>query len=433
MNKIIKNTSWIVICKVAQSILNLVVSMLTARYLGPSSFGLINYAASITAFMVPVMQLGLRSTLVYEFIQKPEAEGKTLGTALLMNAVSALLCMGSIFAFVTIANHDERTTIIVCILYSINLIFQALEMCQYWFQKNLQSKYTSLISLAAYFIVSLYKIYLLITNKNVYWFAIAQAIDYCLIAIALLFAYKKCGGQKLSISLKRGKEMLAKSKYYIVSGMMVTVFAQTDRLMIKNMIDDEATGYYSAAAACAGIASFVFAAIIDSMRPVILECKKQSNDSYELNVSRLFSIVFYMSLMQCVAMTIFAKPVIWMLYGKDYFSSINALRIIVWYVTYSYIGQVRNVWILAEGKQRYLWRINLLGSLLNVILNALVIPTWGILGASFASFVTQFFTNFILGFIFSPIKDCNRLMLKGMKPQFAFLEFRKLINRKSTR
>ena len=403
--------------------------MLTARYLGPSNFGLINYAASITAFMVPVMQLGLRSTLVYEFIQKPEEEGKTLGTALSMNALSALLCMVSISAFVAIANHDEKTTIIVCILYSINLIFQALEMCQYWFQKNLLSKYTSLISLVAYFVVSAYKIYLLISNKNIYWFAISQAIDYGLIAFALLLVYKKCGGQKLSVSFKRGKEMLAKSKYYIVSGMMVTVFAQTDRLMIKNMIGDEATGYYSAAATCAGIASFVFAAIIDSMRPVILEHKKQSNTSYELNVSRLFSIVFYLSLLQCVAMTILATPIIWILYGKEYFSSVDVLRIIVWYVTYSYIGQVRNVWILAEGKQRYLWRINLIGALLNVILNVLAIPILGIVGAAFASFVTQFFTNFILGFIFSPIRDCNQLMLKGMNPKFAFLELRELISK----
>ena len=380
LNRVVKNTSWIIVCKIVQSLLNLVVSMLTARYLGPSNFGLINYAASIVAFMVPLMQLGLRSTLVYEFIQRPDEEGKTLGTALLMNVLSALLCMASIAAFVTIANREEKTTIIVCILYSINLIFQALEMCQYWFQKNLLSKYTSLISLAAYVIVSIYKIYLLQTNKNMYWFAVAQAIDYCLIAVALLVAYKKNGGQRFSVSFKRGKEMLAKSKYYIISGMMVTMFAQTDRLMIKNMLGDAATGYYSAAVACAGVVSFVFVAIIDSMRPVILESNKQSVQAFELNISRLFSIVFYMSLMQCVAMTVLAKPIIWVLYGKDYLSSVNALRLVVWYVTYSYIGQVRNIWILAMRKQKYLWRINLIGVVLNLTLNFVFIPFGGILG-----------------------------------------------------
>lgn len=431
MNRIIKNTSWIVLCKIAQSLLNLVVSSLTARYLGPSNFGVINYAASIVAFVLPLMQLGLRSTLVYEFIQRPDKEGETLGTALLMNVLSALLCMVSIVAFVAIANRGEKTTIIVCTLYSVNLIFQAIEMCQYWFQKNLLSKYTSLASLLAYIVASIYKIYLLIAQKSIYWFAIAQAIDYCLIALLLLVAYKRNGGLPFSISFKRGKQMLSKSKYYIVSGMMVTIFAQTDRLMIKNMIDDAATGYYSAAVTCAGMLSFVFAAIIDSMRPVILENKKQSIKSYECNVSRLFAIVFYMSLLQCVAMTLFAKLIIWVLYGKDYFSAVNVLRIVVWYVTYSYIGQVRNIWILAEGKQKYLWRINLIGAVLNVVLNALIIPIWGICGAALTSFITQFFTNFVLGFIMKPVKECNRLLIKGIDPRFVLAEIRKLINYKS--
>lgn len=430
LNKVVKNSSWIIACKIVQSLLNLVVSMLTARYLGPSNYGVINYAASIVAFMLPLMQLGFRSTLVYELIHRPNEEGKTLGTALLMNVLSALLCMVAVAFFVVIANRGEKTTILVCVLYSINLIFQALEMCQYWFQKNLMSKYTSLISLIAYIIVSIYKIYLLVVHKNIYWFSVAQAIDYCIISIALLVTYKKCGGEKFSFSFERGKEMLAKSKYYIISGMMVTIFAQTDRLMIKNMIGDTATGYYSAAVTSAGMASFVFAAIIDSMRPVILESKEHSTLSFELNVSRLFSMIFYMSLIQCILTTILAKPIIWILYGEDYLSSVDVLRLVVWYMTYSYIGQVRNIWILAEKKQNYLVGINLIGALLNVLINALLIPICGIMGAAIASVITQFFTNFILGFIFNPIKDCNRLMLKGMNPQFALNQFRCLISKK---
>ena len=49
-NKVFRNASWIIAGKVAQSVLNLVITMLTARYLGPSNYGLISYAASIVAF-----------------------------------------------------------------------------------------------------------------------------------------------------------------------------------------------------------------------------------------------------------------------------------------------------------------------------------------------------------------------------------------------
>lgn len=151
---------------------------------------------------------------------------------------------------------------------------------------------------------------------------------------------------------------------------------------------------------------------------------------YELNISRLFAIVFYMSLMQCIVMTLFSKSIIYLIYGKAYYPSADVLRLVVWYVTYSYIGQVRNIWILAEGKQKYLWRINLVGALLNVVLNALIIPFWGLWGAALTSFITQFFTNFVLGFFVKPIKACNKLMLKGMSPKFVTLEIGNLVRKK---
>ena len=429
-NRIIKNASWIVVCKIVQSALGLIISMFSARYLGPQNFGVINYAASIVAFALPLMQLGLRSILVNEFIQRPSSEGKILGTALGLNLLSAIACMIGIVTFVSIINKGETTTLIVCALYTLSLLFQAFEMIQYWFQAKLLSKYTSLISLLAYLVVSLYKIFLLVTQKSVYWFAMAQTIDYGIIAFFSLMIYKKLGGQELSFSIRDGSKMLSKSKHYIISGMMVTIFAQTDRLMLKNMIDDVATGYYSAAVTCAGLANFVFSAIIDSMRPVILEEKKRSQKAYETNIALLFSITFYLSLFQCICVTLFAEPIIMILFGVEYVPSISALRVVVWYVTYSYFGSVRNVWILAEEKQKYLWIINVSGALLNIVLNIKLIPQYGIIGASLASFVTQFFTNFVLGFIVKPIRDCNRLMIVGINPKFALREIKKVIKYK---
>ena len=67
-NKIIKNASWIIVCKILESIVSLVIGMLTARYLGPSNYGLINYASSIVAFVAPIMQLGITNILVQELM-----------------------------------------------------------------------------------------------------------------------------------------------------------------------------------------------------------------------------------------------------------------------------------------------------------------------------------------------------------------------------
>ena len=416
-NKIARNAGWIILCRIIQAVLNLVVTMMTARLMGPSNYGLINYAASVVAFAVPVMQLGLDSILVQLFVTEPDRDGEIVGTSYVLCSVSALLSMLGVAAFVAVSTPGETETLVVCVLYSLILIFQAFELVQYWFQAKYLSKYTSIAMLAAYFVVAVYKIVLLLLGCSIYWFAIAQAIDYLIIAVALFVIFKRLGGGKLRFSRERARSMLSKSRYYIVSSMMVTVFAQTDKIMLKLMLGDEATGYYSTAAVCAGMTAFVFAAIIDSARPAILGSYGKDTADFEKNVSRLYSVIIYLSLLQCVGMTVFADLIIGILYGSEYTLSILPLRIIVWYTTFSYLGAVRNVWILAESRQKYLWIINLSGALCNVALNFALIPLWGVPGAAVASLITQIITNVFTGFIIKPIRKNNILMLRGLNPK----------------
>lgn len=232
-SKVFKNASWIIVCRIVQSLIALVIGMFSARYLGPSNYGLLSYASSVVAFVVPLAQLGLRNVLVEEIVSHPEREGKTLGTSLVMSVLSSLFCIIGCVSFVSVANSGERDTLIVCALYSVSLIFQMTEMIQYWYQGKLLSKYTSITSLLAYGIVALYKVFLLVTGKSIYWFAISHAFDFLIISVILLLFYKKLGGQKLSFSFSFGKQILARSKYYIVSSMLVTVFTQTDKIIMS--------------------------------------------------------------------------------------------------------------------------------------------------------------------------------------------------------
>ena len=415
-NKVVQNASWIIGARVIQALLSFVIGMLTARFLGPSNYGLINYAASVVAFFTPIMELGITNIIVHQLIEHNDREGDTLGTALALNLFSAVFCIAGIIAFSIVANYGETETVVVCALYSILLVFKAVEILQYWFQAHLFSKYSSIATLTAYIVVSAYKLFLLVTHKSVYWFAISYAIDNCVIAILLWGLYKRLGGQKLRFSKNTAKRLFSQGKYYIVSSMMVTIFAQTDKIMLKAMLGAESVGFYSAAVTCAGMTGFIVTAIIDSFRPVIFEGKKKSEEVFNNHLVSLYSIIIYFSLAQSLVMTIGARVIVLIVYGNQYVPAIDALRIVVWYTTFAYLGSVRNIWLLAENKQKYLWKINLFGALANIALNALLIPWFGINGAAFASLITQFFTNVIVGYIIRPISPNNALMVKGMNP-----------------
>jgi len=414
---VLKNAGWIIGCKILQSLINLVIGVITARYLGPGNYGVISYVSSIVAFALPIMQLGLKQTLVKEFVQSPDQEGKILGTAITINIISSIFCMIGCVSFVALVDAGETETILVCALYSLSLLFQATEMTQYWFQSKLLSKYPSIAALIAYTIVAVYKVYLLVTQKSIVWFAVSNVIDYFVISIILIWIYRKVGGQRLTIDWGTGKGLLSRSKCYIIPSLMVMIFQHTDRIMIKLMIGEVETGFYSSAITCIGISSFVFSAVIDTARPVILEAKEHDEAQYEKRIIQLYSIITCMSLAQSIGMTLLAKPLVSLLYGSEYLGAAGILAIAVWYITFGHYGTVRNIWILGESKQRYLTGINVAGAIANVLLNLCLIPLWGAKGAAVASVVTQFFTNVIIGFVFPPIRRNNYFIIKSLNPK----------------
>ena len=418
---------WVVVCKTIQSLTQLLIGMLTARYLGPDNYGLINYAKSVIAFAIPFMRLGLDITLTKELVDNPEQQDQIMGTALVMEMVSSLVCLGAVTGFVSVFNHGEPQTIAVCVLYGISMFFQAVELIQHWFHSNLKSKYPSVAALISYGIVSIIKIYLLASAKSVYWFAIVYSAEYGIVGLLLMVQYFGKEKRTLGFSFSLAKKMFSRGKYYIWAALMVSMFQNTDHVMIKLMVGNDENGYYTAAITAVGVVQFVYMAIIDSVRVVILENKKTDELAYRRNLSGLYGLVTYMSVMQSIAFVVLANPIIRILYGSEYLDAVPILRLLVWYVAFSYMGVIRNIWILAEEKQSILWKINLMGALLNVLLNALLIPVWGACGAALASLITQIFTNFILGFIYKPLRENNLIILAGMHPRAVIMAIKNMM------
>ena len=88
-NKEVKNAGWLIGGKVAQMVLSLFVGVLSARFLGPSNYGLISYANALIAFFMSLCTLGINSVIVKELIDRPDEEGVTLGSAICFRLASS--------------------------------------------------------------------------------------------------------------------------------------------------------------------------------------------------------------------------------------------------------------------------------------------------------------------------------------------------------
>ena len=270
----VKNAGWIMAGRIAQMVINLIVGLLTARYLGPSNYGLINYAAAYTSFFMAFCTLGINSVLVKEFVDNPDSEGEIIGSSLVLRAISSFLSAGVIICLVSIIDADEPTTIVVTALSCVGLLFNIFETFNYWFQSKLKSKVTAIVSLIAAAVIAIYKVILLVLNKSVEWFAFSTSLDYICIGILLLIFYKRYGGKKLSFSKATSKRILSKSCHFILPSLMVSIYGYTDRFMLKHMLSEAQVGYYSTATAVCSMWCFVLVAIIDSIYPSVMAAHK---------------------------------------------------------------------------------------------------------------------------------------------------------------
>ncbi len=413
-NKEVKNAGWLIGGRIVQMVLSLFVSVLTARYLGPSNFGLIGYASAYVAFFTSFCTLGLNAVIIRDFAEHPDEEGQALGTAIILRAVSSLLSTVMITAIVSIVDRNEPITIVVTLLCSIALVFQVFDTINYWFQSRYQSKVTSIATLTAYVVVTVYKIILLATGKDVRWFAFASAFDYICIGGFLLAAYKKHKGPKLTFSMKKAQSLLGRSYHYILSGMMVAIYGQTDKLMLKHMMDEAEVGYYSIATAVCAMWVFVLTAIIDSMYPTIVYLYNSDKEKFEKKNRQLYAIIFYVSLFVSVVFQFLGNFIIHVLYGDAFMGAALPLKVVTWYTAFSYLGVARNAWIVCENKQKYLKYMYLGSAILNVILNFMFIPTMGAAGAALASLLTEISSSIALPLLFKEMRPNVKLIFQAI-------------------
>ena len=412
-NRFVSNTMWDIGGKIFQMVLTLIVGMLTARYLGPSNYGVIGETASYVAFFSVVCQLGFTSTAVKEIMDNTDRQGEILGTTIFFRVCTSIISSVAITILLFIMKGGDRLIVTVAFLQSLSLIFQSFEMIHYWYQSRLETQVSVKIQSIAYIIMAIYKIAILALGKNVQWFAFSTALEAAVVGLFLIIVYQRGEGQKLSVSISAGKDILKRSYHFILSGLMVTIYSEMDKIMLGQMLSETAVGYYTAATKVSSMWSFVIMALINSSRPLIIASKNKGEDLYIKQNKRLYAAIIWIGIAAGLAITVLAKLIIFILYGQEYLPSVNSLQISAWYTMFAMLGTARGIWIVCEEKSKYVKYYLGIGAIINVVLNYLLIPQFGPGGAAAATLATQIFTSVLAPAIFKETRVYTKYVLEA--------------------
>ena len=189
--------------------------------------------------------------------------------------------------------------------------------------------------------------------------------------------------------------------------------------MIKHFIDDTQTGLYSAAVLICSYWTLIPTAIINSTRPVIMELKNDGNEvMYKRRLKQLYALLNWMDILVKHIISVFEKPIMFIVYGEAYLPAAGALAISIWYTTFSVLGVARGNWLVCEGKNKYAKWFVLFGAIANVILNWALIPYMGIEGAAVATLITQIVVCFVSPMCFKDTRENAKDMIEALVFKF---------------
>lgn len=415
-SKVLRNSGWIIGGKIAQMVIGFFVGIFTARYLGPSNYGILNAAQAYMAFVMPICTLGFSAVFVKSIIDAPEKEGALLGSGIAFRCVASIISSLMMLVLVVFMNPGDKELHVVYYIQSFSLFFQSFDLFDYWYQSKYKSKYPTIFGTIGYLGAAVYKMFLLVTGKSVEWFAFATVLDYALIAIFYMTATLRKEHIKLSFSFQEGVKMLNISKHFIMSSFLVMIYAQMDKVMIRQFMTNSDVGYYSVGVSICNLWTFVITAVINSVRPNIVETFSKNITAYKRKLVALYSLIIWLSIFVSVGICVFADFIVLILYGRDYTAAVVPLRIITWYTSFSYLGVARNIWTVCENKQKYEKYFALSGAVSNFLLNLLLIPFCGVAGAAIASVLTQIVTNVLVPLLIKDTRENSIHIIRAFNP-----------------
>ncbi len=387
--------------QILRMVAGLLVGIWVARYLGPAQFGIFSYAIAFTALFGSVAKLGLDSIVVHDLVREPNQRDLYLGTTFWLKLIGSVVMLAVMALAVRLTSNDAITNLYIYIIAS-GTIFQSFEVVDFYFQSKVLSKFVSICKLTQLFISSFLKLYLIFTGADLIWFVFLSLADQITLAVSLYIAYRcqKLGSFYRYFDLRTAKHLLRASWPLIISGFVVMIYMRIDQIMIKEMLGEKAVGLYSAATRISEVWYFIPMLLTSSLFPSIINAKSISIDAYHSRLQKLYNFMFLAAIAIALPMTFLSNWLVKFLYGNNFHEAGNVLMIQIWAGVFVFAGVASSRWFICEGLQKYYAFNTLVGAVMNIILNILLIPKFGINGAAIATVISQALASYIMNFMF---------------------------------
>lgn len=383
------NTFWALLARTINTLVSFLVTIYLVRYLGPENYGNLSYAISFIGLFGIIATLGIDNVLYRDLVKYPAQRNTYLGTAFVIRLLSGVVAALTAGIVGFLANQDDVSKLVILVLAG-TFIFNAFSIITNEFQANVAQKYPSFVTIVVVFILNALKLGVIFLGEGVLYFALILLLEPILYAI--LFSYirvRHYGSFKTwRFDGSIAKKLIHDSWPFIFTAVFMALYSRIDQIMLKHLVDSAAVGIYDAALRIAESWLFIPAIITSSLFPAIVNAKMHSVREYRTRLLTL-TIIFAIGA-ACIALplSMFAEPIMLLLYGDAFAGSAIVFAVYVWVGVWAVISIVTHHFLIVENLRKSIFFFTVGTALLNTALNIVLIPAYGPAGAAWSTFIS---------------------------------------------
>ena len=371
------------------------------RMLGPEGNGQYAFAANLLVYFNAVVDFGLGTVAIRDIARNPANLARVFGLTLALRArilaLSIPAMTGIAAAYWATGSISEETFLTTTILAAglvpaaINQAYASVHTA--WEQLARRA----LVVVGTSAITAGLGLLMLTAGLGVRGIALAGLVSSVITFIALArpvgFALLLQGW---TASWQEIRSFGFAALPLMLNGLLATAFIQVDILILQPIQGTQVVGHYNAAYKFINAMNILPAAVVLAAFPLMA---RTASDPGALMAwfTRTWRILAMAAAGAVAFFFIYASDVIETLLGPEYLpSSATALTILIWFLPFSYLNGILQYVLIAQDRQWWLTPAFLITMLFNIVLNLLLVPSFGFVAAAATTIASEVV---LLGFL----------------------------------
>ena len=423
--KITKNIVWLMFDQVFILILQFAVGIKIANYYGAELYGKYNYAVSLVAFSAIFFEL-LNSRVIKKYYTDENFNNIVFNVNFFRNTMAGIIIFIPLILKMTVG-MDNLLFYMLLLICLDNIFTTATYGIENFFEFKLESRrivisnnIVKIISYSLQYIAMLFSMGIIILP-------VIRCIGSLIRMGILKFQYRRAYLAKLeNLERRIDKNLLFniidEGKFLWVTYISFLVYTQVDRLMIKYYMGEAEVGIYTIGVQLSTILAILLGPIQNSLFPKMMELYrkdyKEYYNFYLFSNTLITQFYFIVTLLSILVVKLTFRYV----YAQEYTPAIGVYIILAISIFIKANASLQTGHMTLKNITKKSFYKTLISLVINIVLNALLIPKYGINGAAIATLVTQFTALFVIDFFIVEYREQAIIQLKSFNSFYLLKE-----------